>query len=138
MVAKNNLATFLKLVVHDIEPKTMELTPSAPVSAYFIRPNYSTNKTSVVASYPSDMPGALFVIFKAEETFKIIADGMSAQEILIAFSRSRGGVDYQLTLDTSVESTAPDGKRTRSPKAGLEFLSCSQQLVTNLRSSLSP
>ena len=122
------LAVSLKVVLHDLNPVTMALTPSPPATAYFVS-GYTTTKDEVVLSEKSDTPGALFAIFKAEQTFKVLAEGLARDKVIIAFTRNLGGTDIQVPIDTSVVATSAKGQRTRSPNATMEFSKCADQLA---------
>jgi hypothetical protein len=124
------LAVSLKVVLHDLNPVTMTLTPSPPASAYFVS-GYITTKDEVVLSEKSDTPGALFSIFKAEQTFKVLVEGLARDKVTIAFARNLGGTDIQVPIDTSVVATSANGQRTRSSKATMEFSNCAEQLAAS-------
>jgi hypothetical protein len=61
-----------------------------------------------VGEYPSDTPGAIFVVFQPEPTFPILAAGVG-DKITIAFARKRDGMDVLLPIDTTVVETKPGG-----------------------------
>jgi hypothetical protein len=126
------LAVSLKVVLHDLDPRTMTLTPSPPATAYLVS-GYTTTKGDVVLSEKSDTPGALFTLLKAEQALKVLVEGLSRNKVTIAFARTLGGTDIQLSIDTSVAETSPTGQRTRSLKAFMEFSDCTEQLTANLR-----
>jgi hypothetical protein len=122
------LGAVLKVVLHDLDPGTMRLTPSPPVSAYFVSGN-STTKDAVVGSYPSDVPGAIFVVFQMDPTFSLILEGLSKDKVSFAFARKKGGSDIVVLIDTSVVKTAANGERTHSPfQAASEFVDCAKLL----------
>jgi hypothetical protein len=123
------LAVSLKVVLHDLDPRTMTFTPSPPATAYLVSGN-TTTKSEVVLSETSDTPGALFTILKAERTLKVLAEGLSRNKVTIAFTRTLGGTDIQLPIDTSVVETSPTGQRTRSLKALTEFSDCTELACT--------
>jgi hypothetical protein len=125
----------LRVTVHDLDSRTMKFTPSPPASAYFVS-GYSTTKNAIVNSSPSDMPGAIFVIFHLHPTLKIIVDGLVANKVTIAFARTKGGTDIQVPIDTSVVDTAANGQRTRSPKASFDFFECSKLLLEETTKAL--
>jgi hypothetical protein len=81
-----------------------------------------------VLSEKSETPGALFTVLKAEQTLKVLAEGLARNKVVIAFARRLGGTDIQVSIDTSVVETLPNGQRTRSPKATTEFSKCVEQL----------
>jgi len=124
------LAVSLKVVLHDLNPVTMTLTPSPPATAYFVS-GYTTTKDEVVLSEKSDTPGALFTIFKAEQTLKVLVEGLAQDKVIIAFTRNLGGTDIQVPIDTSVVATSANGERTRSPKATMDFSKCAEQLAAS-------
>lgn len=132
MSAKGTVAGVLKVILHDINPKTLTFTPSPPTSAYFVSGN-STTSNAVVDSYPSDVPGAIFVVFRAETVFPLIADGMSKSRVTIAFTRTKGGSDVVVPIDTSVIATDDNGKRTRSPQVLSDFVDCVTPLLKPLQ-----
>jgi hypothetical protein len=129
--AKGQLGITLKVVLHDLDPRTMSLTPSPPASAYFVSGN-KTTKDSVIFTERSDTPGGIFVALKAEPNFSIVAEGVQHNKVTIAFARERGGMDIQLPIDTSVVETAQNGQRTQSPKASMDFFQCGQELLENM------
>jgi hypothetical protein len=131
MSASNKVAVTLKVILNDIDLKTMNLTPSPPADAYFIGNDFTTSKSSKVASYPSDAPGAIFVVFQLEPTFELVVKGVSGDKVTIAFNRTIGGSDIQVPIDTSVVETSGDGKRKRSPQTETDFFACSRQLLKN-------
>jgi hypothetical protein len=73
--AQKKLGVTLKVILHDIDLRTLNYTPSPPASAYFVSGN-STTKSAVVGSYPSDVPGGIFVILHMD-TFKIITEDLT-------------------------------------------------------------
>lgn len=125
---QGGVAVVLEVIVHDIDARTMNATPSAPASAYFISGD-TTTKDAIVGSYPPDVPGAIFVVSRLEPTFSIIVHGLSADKVAIAFARNKGGTDVPVLIDTSVEETATNGKRTHSPKAAMDFADCAKTLM---------
>jgi hypothetical protein len=133
MQVKKRLAGYLKVVLHDIDPRTMAFTPSRPASAYFVTSDLSTSRNSVIDTSPSDVPGGIFVVLHAEPTLRLIVNGFVNDKVVVAFNRRQNGIDIQVPIDTSIEDTAPDGKqRKRSPKAALEFSNCVEQLIKNI------
>ena len=131
MSASGKIAPILKVVLHDVDSRTMDLIPSPPESAYFVTNNFSTNQSSIIESYRSDTPGAIVVIFQLDPTFELLADGLQKDKVTIAFNRRPGGTDLQIPIDTSVEKTTREGERIQSPKASLEFVRCAKQLLEN-------
>jgi hypothetical protein len=129
--AKGQLGITLKVVLHDLDSRTMSFTPSPPASAYFVSGS-KTTKDSVLFTERSDTPGGIFVALKAEPNFSILAEGVQHDKVTIAFARERGGMDIQLAIDTSVVDTAQNGQRTHSPKASMGFFQCSQELLENM------
>jgi hypothetical protein len=129
--AQKKLGVTLKVILHDIDLRTLNYTPSPPTSAYFVSGN-STTKSAVVGSYPSDVPGAIFVVLQMNPTFKIITEDLTRGKLAIAFARTKGGSDIQVTIDTNVVETSNNGQRTRSPKAALDFLDCSNSLLQSV------
>ena len=125
---QGGVVVVLEVIVHDIEASTMNATPSAPASAYFVSGD-TTTKDTIVGSYPPDVPGAIFVVSQLEPTFSIIVHGLSADKIAIAFARNKGGPDVPVLIDTSVAETAANGKRTHSPKAAMDFADCAKTLM---------
>jgi hypothetical protein len=134
MSAKGELGATLKVVVHDTDPRTNRFIPSPPASAYFIS-GTKTTKSAVVGQYPSDTPGAIFVVLNGETVLPILLDGLERSKVTIAFARERGGTDIQLPIDTSVVETKPNGERIHSPKALLDFSECSTELLNSILAS---
>jgi hypothetical protein len=129
MSANNNIAVTLKVIVHDIDNATMQLSPSPPASAYIVS-GTTTTKAFFVAKHPSDTPGALFSVFNGAAP--ILLDGITKEKMIIAFNRREGGADMQVAIDLTVEDTADDGRKTVSTKASQEFLSCSTSLLKSM------
>jgi hypothetical protein len=134
MSTKGELGAILKVVVHDTDPRTNSFTPSPPASAYFIS-GTKTTKSAVVGQYPSDTPGAIFVVLKGLDVLPILMEGLERSKVTIAFARQRGGMDMQLPIDTSVADTKPTGERTHSPKTLLDFYECSSELMNSVLGS---
>jgi hypothetical protein len=126
--AEGRLGTALKVLLYDHEPGTMNFFPSATASAYFIS-GTGTTKDAMVGSFPSDIPGAIFVIFKLTPTFDIILQGLADGDVPIAVARRRGGTDIQIHIDTSVADTTPTEQRKRSNDATLAFANCAKDLI---------
>jgi hypothetical protein len=61
-------------------------------------------------------------------------EGVS-DKIIIAFARRQGGMDIQLPIDMSVMETKPNGQRIHSPKAAMDFLQCSKELLDSMLAS---
>jgi hypothetical protein len=133
MSVRGELAATLKVVVHDTDPRTNRFTPSPPASAYFVS-GTKTTKNAVVGQYPSDTPGAIFVVLRPETVLPILMEGVG-DKIVIAFARTQGGMDIQLPIDTSVAETKPNGQRVHSPKAAMDFLQCSKELLNSISAS---
>ncbi len=131
MSVKGAVGVTLKVILHDMDPRTMSFTPSPPTSAYFVSGS-NTTRNAVVSSYPSDVPGAIFVVLKPEPTFEILANGLNENKVSIAFARRKGGSDIVIPIDTSVVDTASNGQRTRSPKAAADFFKCSKSLLEQI------
>jgi hypothetical protein len=127
---------YLKVVLHDVDPRTISFTPSPPASAYFVS-GTKTTKSAVVGQYPSDTPGAIFVVLKLETILPIMMEGLERSKVTIAFARKQGGMDILLPIDTSVVETKPDGQRTHSPKAVLDFYACSNELLESMMAAAS-
>lgn len=118
------IGTYLKVVFHDIDPKTLERKPNAPVEASFVVGN-STNQSSSLGAFKSDVPGGLFVTYPFDPTYRIMIDQVSKGVVTLAVARKQGGVALPITIETDVEEVV-DGKRKRSPKTALEFLDCTR------------
>jgi hypothetical protein len=129
--AKGRLVTMLKVILNDVDPRTMSLTPSAPASAYLVSGN-KTTKNAVVGKVQSDTPGGILVVLEAEPTVPILTDGLTRDKVSIAFAREPGGTDIQLAIDTSVVNTTADGQRTHSLKPALDFGACNQELIESM------
>jgi hypothetical protein len=132
MKTQKGVSVSLKVILFDLDPRTMPMgvIPSPPSSAYFVSGN-ATTKSAVVGSYPSDVPGAIFVVLKPEPTFKVILDGLERDQVKIAFARNKGSSDIQLALDTTVVEMAQDGQRSHRPpgQTSLDFAQCAQTLL---------
>ena len=113
MTIKGTFAAYLKVTVHDVDPRTMQFTPSPPVSAYFVAGN-TTTKNAIVGSYPSDTPGTIFVVSHVGPTFSVFGKGLAENKVPIAFARKKDGGDVVVVIDTNVVDTAPNGQRKYS------------------------
>jgi hypothetical protein len=128
MAANNNLGIMLKVVLHDLEQKSLALTASSPVSAFFVSGN-STSRPYLIAQQPvSDTPGAVVVLFNAE-TLPMLVQAVAAETVTIAFAREKGGIDLRVPIDLGVEDTDDNGKKLRSHKAANEFNSCAATML---------
>jgi hypothetical protein len=134
MSGKGQLHANLKVVVQDTDPRTNSFTPSPPASAYFVSGS-KTTKSAVLSHIPSDTPGAIFVVLRAEEVLPILMEGLERSKVTIAFARQRGGMDILLPIDTSVAETKPNGQRIHSPKAATDFLECGKELLDSMTAS---
>src|SRR5262245_31451374 len=111
----------------------MTFTPCRPTNPYIVTRSLSTNRGDIIGVDPSDVHGGIFVMLQAEPTLRLIVDGFVNNKMVIAFARQQGGTDVKVPIETSVEDTASGGlQRKRSPKAGLEFTECVQQLIKNI------
>jgi hypothetical protein len=136
MNVKGELGATLKVVVHDTDPRTNSFTPSPPASAYFVS-GTKTTQSAVVGQYPSDTPGGIFVVLRPETVLPILLEGLERSKVTIAFARKPGGMDILLPIDTSVADTKPDGQRTHSPKALLDFYECNSELLESMKAAAS-
>jgi hypothetical protein len=127
---RGEIGVLLKVILHDIDVRTAPATfvPSPPASAYFTSGN-STTKDDVVSAYPSDIPGAIFVVLRPENTFKLMLDGFTRGKVGIAFARKKGSSDIPVAIDTTVVETKGDGSRVRSEQPKLDFLDCVKKLI---------
>ena len=108
MSTKGVLGATLKVVLHDVDPRTNKFTPSPPASAYFVSGN-KTTKSAVVGQYPSDTPGAIFVVLKPEAVLPI----MISDNIVIAFREPRAA------WTSSCRSTRALPKRSRTANVSI-------------------
>ena len=129
--AGNNVTVILKVIVHDIDNATMQLSPLPPASAYIVS-GTTTTKPFFVSKFPADTPGGLFSIFQLNGALPILLEGIAKEKMVIAFNRREGGADMQVAIDLTVEDTANDGRKTVSTKASQEFLSCSTTLLKSM------
>ena len=128
MAARGQVAVVLKVLVNDVDTRTMSATPNAPATAYFIGDNRTT-KSAIIDSYPGDTPGAILAVFKLDPTVSVILKGLEKNKVVIAFARKKGGTDIVMPVDTSVVDTRKNGERIHSPKPAKEFLDCSRVLL---------
>jgi len=124
------LGATLKVIVHDIDTRTMDYKPDPPVKASLLAPDFTSNAADWVGGGKSDTPGALFSVFKPERTFQIIAEGIARSKVDIAFSRKKGGADVVVSVDPTIEDVK-DGKPVRSLRAESEFLACTKKLINS-------
>jgi len=132
ITAKGNVAVTLKIIVHDINLATGTFTPSAPANGYFVFGN-ETSKTSLVAKYPSDVPGAHFAVFKIEPTFAKLAAAIDAGKLTFAFNRKDGDADIRVPIDLTVKDTDVNGRKTFSKQMVFDFYQCAGDLLKSLR-----
>jgi hypothetical protein len=127
---QGEIGVVLKIILYDIDVRTAPATfvPSPPASAYFTSGN-STTKDDVVSAYPSDIPGAIFVVLRPENMFRLMLDGVTRGKVGIAFARKKGNSDIQVAIDTTVVETKGDGSRVRSEQPQLDFLDCVKKLI---------
>jgi hypothetical protein len=129
---KGTPAVYLKVTVHDVDPRTMQFTPSPPASAYFVSGN-TTTKDAIVSSSPSDLPGTIFVISHAAPTLPVFGKGLADGKVTIAFARKKGGGDVVVAIDPTVVDTAPNGQRKYSSQILADFLKCTQTLMAQTK-----
>jgi hypothetical protein len=127
MNIKGTYAGYLKVTVHDVDPRTMQFTPSPPASAYFVAGN-KTTKDAIVSSGPSDLPGTIFVVSHVGPTFSVFGKGLADGKVTIAFARKKDGGDVVVPIDTNVVDTAPNGQRKYSDQISADFRNCAQTL----------
>ena len=132
--ANGNLAVALKIVVQDIDMKTYQFKPSAPANSYFVFGS-ETSRSDLVASYPSDTPGAQFSVFQPLPAFARISDQLDNGTVTIAFNRKNGGTDVLVPFDVTVSNTDDNGKKSFSSKMVLEFYQCTGELIKSVRST---
>jgi hypothetical protein len=130
--ATNNFGIDLKVVVFDIDSSKARLVlkPSPPSRAYLVDHDYQTNLYSLVATVPSDTPGALVSLFQFHPSFEIMMDGLRRDKITIAFNRDGEGGDIQLPLELDVKSVSESGQRQRSDEAVQSFGSCTKSIMS--------
>jgi len=132
MTANGDIGTNLKVVVNEIDASMMppRLTPSAPSRAYLIAPDLTTNLSSLVATAPSDTPGALFSVFQISPTVEMLFNALEMNSITIAFNSYGGSSDIRVKLELDVlDVNADTGERIRSRKMKDEFFACIGALV---------
>jgi hypothetical protein len=132
--ATNNFGIDLKVVVFDIESSKgrLVLKPSAPSRAYLVDRDYQTNLSSLIATVPSDTPGALVSLFQFHPSFEIMMNGLRRDKITIAFNRGGKDRDIQLPLELDVKSVSESGQRQRSDEAVQSFRSCTKSIISQM------
>jgi len=131
MATGGKYSTTLKVIINDIALPTLTTTPSPPASAFFVSKSW-TSRERLVASSPSNIPGAIFVVFQPDVIEKVLK-ALENDRVDIVFNRKPGGADVPISIDTSVEETLPDGSKKRSMTATLEFLDCAQRVIGALK-----
>ena len=127
-----SLGTTLKVVVNEVTVSPdgrFVFTPSPPSRAYLLGSDYSTNLDGLVQATPSDTPGALFSIFRAESTLNILMEAAETNKTTVVFNRASGGSDILMPLELDVSDTQPNGEKVRSTDTGNNFASCIQALL---------
>lgn len=127
MNIKGTYVGYLKVTVNDVDPRTMQFTPSPPASAYFVAGN-TTTKEAVVSSDPSDQPGTIFVVSHVGPTLSVFGKGLADGKVTIAFARQKGVSDVTVSIDTTVVDIDQTGQRKRSDQISTDFLKCAQTL----------
>lgn len=128
MRSKQVVSPVIKLVIHDMDRRTLQLSPSAP-SRVYISSGLQTNADQVLTGNLSDTPGGLFVVFKTEQTFEMMIDGILSQRIELRYGRPGGNSDALLKLELDVTETDDNGVRQRSPAATDKVIECFSALV---------
>lgn len=129
------LGATLKVIVNEIDLTTdlPTFTPSAPTRAYLAGPDYSTNLESLTAADPGEDPGSLFSVFQSMPSLELVVDAMQSNEITVAFNSRDGKSDLQTKIEIDVTDVDQNGKRTRSPQTGVDFMGCMTSLTQDLR-----
>lgn len=132
MKASNNLGIDLKVVVFDLDASKSQLVlePSAPSRAYLVDDGLQTNLSSLIATIPSDTPGALVSLFQFQPSFDIIMNGLGREKITIAFNRDGGDKDISLSIELDVKSVSESGRRRRSDEAVRSFENCINSMMS--------
>jgi len=99
-----------KVVVHDIDARSMAFVPQAPANAYFVT-GYGTSRDQLIAKHASDTPGGLFSIFRTE-VFPSMMEAISQGKITLAFNRTNDGSDVPVSLNLRVLDTDEQGRKT--------------------------
>ncbi|MGV6875939.1 hypothetical protein ACUSIJ_25045 [Pseudochelatococcus sp. B33] len=121
----------MKTVINQIsvnQQNGIEFIPSPPSRTYLVGRGLKTNLSSVVDSYQTDTPGALFVILQLSPTIEMLMDGFLEKRLTIAFNQFDKGTDVNLTIELDVENTDNNGIRLRSGKAVTSFIECATLL----------
>ncbi|UXN58213.1 hypothetical protein [Phyllobacterium zundukense] len=129
--ANNNFGIDLKVVIFDIDSSksSFVLKPSAPSRAYLVGQDFQTNLSSLIATVPSDTPGALVSLFQFHPSFGILMNGIRRGKITIAFNRDGGDKDIRLPLELDVKSVSDSGQRQRSDEAIRSFGRCIKTMM---------
>lgn len=131
MTSGGKTATVLKVVAAELDPEKTNLGGNllAPTRSYLVGSDLSTNFSSLVAANRTDNEG-LFSVFQMDPGAKIIADGLAANSVTIAFGLD-GNSDIQVPVELDVVDVAADGTRKRSPQIVLRFIDCITKLLGN-------
>jgi hypothetical protein len=132
MAAQGGVGLTLKIVVHDFDLSTGNTTPNAPKNGYFVFGN-ETSRSSLAGAYPSDVPGALFAVFRTDAIMQKFVDSLVADKLTFAFNRRSGSADITVGLDLTVKSTDDTGRKSYSPEMVLDFFKCSKDLIAAAR-----
>lgn len=132
MSAGGIVAPVLKLVIHEINMQTMALSPKAPTRSYVVSGGKSSFE-SIVSSYNSDTPGAIFVVFNFSPVAEMYGNALQKGSVALRYGYSESGIDTPLTLDLTVESTDADGKRKHSMNQINEMFVCMKELLDILK-----
>jgi hypothetical protein len=124
---RQNIGVSLKVAVFDVIPPTMQLAPSAPISAHFLSGDKSS-KPFFMGSRISDTPGGLFSVYRFD-AYDALSDALAKERMIVAFNRSKDGADLQITVDLTVSDTNKDDTKVHSSDMVSKFKQCASTLI---------
>lgn len=123
----------LKVVVNEINPPSLTLTPAPPSRAYLIGSKFETNLDSLISADESDTAGALFSVFELSPTVEMLFSALQSKKITVAFNKKGGSSNIPLLLELDVAHTDETGKRTRNDEAAEGFTQCATVLFEHVK-----
>jgi len=134
--AQRQIGIGLKVVVKDATVRRGDPNPqfvdSRPHFAYLETPSGHNNASSSVGSGDTDPPGGIYMMFPLDESFAEVYRAMLQGTIIVAFNRTKGGVDLKVPIDLRVVDLSETGQRVRSQQTIEKFAECSKALIDRI------
>ena len=124
------LGFMMKAIANEFDPETLSSATINLARIYLLTPDYHTNFDSLIASYPTEVPGGILSAFQFDPGTTMLLEAFSTGVVLIAIGPESGTSDIQVAIDLEVEATDDNGTRTRSGKAMTNYFACVEALLT--------